>query len=131
MARYLAIFTDIIDEKDVNGFVVMTGKEVVTYEDLANSITWEITIDFDGFNLTYSSGEDLLSRIEFKEITQEEYKMLKKLFNLKFGVFITEDYLIDIVNEESDEYNEESDEYDEESDSYFNSYGSDDDDDDY
>ena len=45
------------------------------------------------------------------EISFEESKSLKKLFNNEFGVFITYDYLSSIVDEE-DDYGDDDDEFD-------------------
>jgi len=125
MAKYLAIFTDNLEGNDINGFVIMTEKEVDTYEHLANSITWEIKFPMEDLELIYADGEELLSKIEFKEISQEEYKVIKKLFNLKFGFFIDEEFLINMVNEEEDF--DDEDEEDDDND-YYDKYDSNDDD---
>lgn len=111
MAKYLAIFNDIIDDISVNGFSVMTEKEVETFEDLAISITWGFTYEVnDELEIDYSDGEELLSKIEFKEITVEESKTLKRLFNSQFGVFIDENFLIKVIGDEStDDYYDEDD----------------------
>ena len=111
MAKYLAIFNDIIDDITVNGFIVMTEKEVETFEELANSITWSFIYEVnDELEIDYSDGEELLSKIEFKEITLEEGKSLKRLFNSQFGVFVDENFLIKVIGEESnDDYDDEDD----------------------
>jgi hypothetical protein len=57
--------------------------------------------------LEYTSGDDLLTRIEYKEITNEEAKVLKKLFNNEYGVFIGLDYLEEVIGEEEDEETED------------------------
>jgi hypothetical protein len=123
MARYLATFSDTLGDIEINGFVTMTDKEVEHFEELAASITWDIVYKLGEEQLEYSSGEDLLTRIDFKEISNEEYKALKKLFDGKFGVFIDEDALNenlgDIEEEEEEEEEEEND----------SRYGKDDDDD--
>lgn len=113
MAKYLAIFNDTIDEIEINGFVVMTEKDVETYEEMASSITWPFVYALGEDELEYSSGEDLLSRIEFKEITPEEAKSFKRLFNNEFGVFIGESFLAEVIGDEEDD-NEFEDGYDEE-----------------
>ena len=114
MAKSLAIFNDTIDEIEVNGFIVMTEREVEEYEELALSITWPFTHNMGEDELEFSSGEDLLSKTEFKEITNDEAKVMKKLFNNEFGVVIGFDTLENIVDEEEDDFDEdeEDDDYD-------------------
>ena len=74
--------------------------------------------------LEYSSGEDLLSRIEFKEITNEEAKTFKRLFNNEFGVFITESFLEEVIGDEDEiDFDDEDD-----IDNQYDNYGDDDDD---
>jgi hypothetical protein len=112
MAKYLAVFTDTIDEIEINGFVVMTEKEVETYEQMATSIAWPFVFNVGEDELEYSSGEDLLTRIEFKEISLEESKTIKRIFNNEFGVFINENFLAEVIGEEEDD--EFDDDYDDE-----------------
>ncbi len=115
MAKFLAIFNDTIDEIEINGFFVMTEREIEEYEELALSITWPFTYNMGEDELEFSSGEDLLSKIDFKEISNDEAKTLKKLFNDEFGVFLGFDILENIVGEEDDfddEEDEDDDEYD-------------------
>ena len=121
MAKFIAIFNDTIDEIEINGFIVMTEKELEEYEELALSITWPFTYNMGEDEMEFSSGEDLLTKIDFKEISNDEAKSLKKLFNSEFGVFLGFDTLENIVGEEEDEFDEEEDEddspyYDEDSD---------------
>lgn len=121
MAKYLAIFNDTIDEIEINGFVVMTDKDVEAYEEMANSIAWPFVYALGEDELEYSSGDDLLSRIEFKELTPEEAKTFKRLFNNEFGVFISEGFLAEVIGEEDfddefeDGYDEDDDDYDDDS----------------
>lgn len=112
MAKYLAIFNDTIDEIEINGFVVMNEKDVETYEEMATSIGWPFVYAVGEDELEYSSGEDLLSRIEFKEITPEEAKTFKRLFNNEFGVFIGESFLAEVIGEEEYDDDEFEDGYD-------------------
>jgi hypothetical protein len=101
MSRYLAIFTDNHGEEfDVHGFKIMTEKEVDEFEELANSITWSFEYYANTECLFFSNGEDFLSRIEFKEISKDEYNTLKKVFNGEFGTFIGEEYLKTILDGE-------------------------------
>ena len=126
MAKFLAIFNDTIAEIEINGFIVMTERELEEYEELALSITWPFTHNLGEDELEFSNGEDLLSKIDFKEITNDEAKSLKKLFNDEFGVFLGFDTLENIVGEEEDEFDDEEDDEDD-----FGSYYGEDLDDDY
>jgi hypothetical protein len=115
MAKYLATFSDMVNEIEITGFVIMTDKEVENFEELATSITWDFTYDFgeeDQFQLEYSSGEDLLSRVEFKELNPEEVKTFKRLFNNKFGIFIGEEFLEQIIGNEDSDFDDDEDEDD-------------------
>jgi hypothetical protein len=115
MAKYLATFSDMVNEIEITGFVIMTDKEVENFEELASSITWDFTYDFgedDQFQLEYSSGEDLLSRVEFKELNPEEVKTFKRLFNNKFGIFIGEEFLEQIIGNEDSDFDDDEDEDD-------------------
>lgn len=113
MAKYLAVFTHEVESIEINGFVVMSNKEVENYEQLAESITWPITYELGDFTLNYSDGEELLSRIEFKELNPEEVKTYKRNFNNEFGVFIPESFLYtQIDDEDDDEDGEDNDDED-------------------
>lgn len=117
MAKYLATFTDTLDEIEINGFVVMSDREVENYEHLASSITWGFVFNMGDDELEFNSGEDLLSRIEFKEINSEESKTMKRLFNNEFGVFISEAFLSEVIGDEDDDEFEDED-MDDDYDSY-------------
>lgn len=124
MGRYIVIFRDNLNEEfDVNGFKIMTEKELAFYEELANSISWEFAFYANNESLYYLNGEDLLSRLDYKEISLDEYEMLDKIFNGEFGTFINEEFLQNILDGE-DSY--EEDEYDD--DSFDDSFNDDDDD---
>ena len=108
MSKYIAIFTDNhLEEFDVNGFRIMTEKEVDRFEELASSINFEFHFYASTECLTYSNGEDFLSRIEFKPISNEEYDNLDKLFGGEFGTFIGEEYLKVVMEGDSDETDDE------------------------
>ncbi len=121
MKKYLAIFNDEHYSVEINGFQVITEKEMDAYEELASSITWDFSFKLgDDKELEFGSGDDLLSKIDFKEISNEEYKILKKTFeNGIFGIFISEEYLQTIVSDsdestidsddEDDDFNEDDD----------------------
>ena len=114
MARYLAIFTDNPGEEfDVHGFKIMTEKEVNKFEEIASSIVWDFEYHANTEALVYSNGDDFLSRIEFKEITKDEYDVINKVFGGEFGTFISEDYLQTILDGDEDEDDDDDeDEYD-------------------
>jgi hypothetical protein len=111
MAKFIAIYSDTVEEIEINGFSVFTDKDIEEYEELAYSITWPFIYKMGDYEIEFSNGEDLLSKIDFKEISFEESKSLKKLFNNEFGVFISYDYLSSIVDEE-DDYGDDEDEFD-------------------
>ena len=114
MAKHLAIYQDTTGNQEFYGFRVMTTKEVSSYEELLESISWEInyfTCDEDTY-ITYYNGEELLNRIEFKEIKNEEYSILNELFENGFGYFPDQAFLesiIDRSNETEDEDDYEDD----------------------
>lgn len=113
MAKYLGLFSDTLGEIEITGFITMTDKEVENFEELASSITWDFTYKIGEEELEYSSGDDLLTRIDFKEITNEEYKTLEKVFNGEYGVFIGQDYLEDVIGDEDSDDDDDFDEGDE------------------
>jgi hypothetical protein len=120
MAKILAIYSDSIQEVDIQvdiqGFIIMTNKEMEDYEEVASSITWPFTYPIGELELEFGSGDDLLSRIEFKEISNDEAKAFKRLFNDEFGTFITEDELHNIIGDEDleEESDDDDDIYDDE-----------------
>jgi hypothetical protein len=114
MAKYIAIFNDVTSEEiTVNGFIIMTEKQMNSYEELASSITWDFDYKEDGLELNYINGEDLLDKIEFKELSVQEASLIKKLFGAKFGYFIDEELLFDVVQEEGEEEMDEDNDDDE------------------
>jgi hypothetical protein len=116
MAKNLVTFNDMIDEIEINGFVIMTDKEVENYEHMATSILWPFVFKIGEDELEYSSGEDLLSRMDFIEISNEEAKTIKRLFNDEFGVFVNEVFLAEIIGDE--EFDDEFDDDDDDDDYY-------------
>ena len=128
MAKYLATYSDTLGEIEITGFSVMTDKEVEHFEELASSITWDFVFPIGEEELGYSSGDDLLTRIDYREISNEEYKNLNKVFDKGFGVFVTEDFLLGIIGEVEDE---EEDDDDDDEDEGYERLRDDDDDDDY
>ncbi|MEI6880335.1 MAG: hypothetical protein WCK82_03240 [Bacteroidota bacterium] len=116
MAKYLVTFNDQINDIEIYGFKTMTEKEVENFERLAESITWGFSYKLGiSKKLNFSDGEDFLSKLEFKELTFEEDRNLKKLFNGEFGTFITEDVLEQITKEDED-YIDDLDDLDEDND---------------
>ena len=117
MAKYLVTFNDQYNDVELHGFKIMTDKEVESFEELASSISWNFIYPLNVGELEFSSGEDLLSRLEFKEISNEEYKVLSKIFDEEFGMFVTADYLEELISEEddfSDDDDDDDDEFDDE-----------------
>ena len=115
MAKYLAKFSSVVNEIEISGFVVMNEREVENFEELAVSITWDFVYEFgedDQFQIEFSDGEDLLSRIEFKEISLDEAKIIKRLFNNEFGTFIGEAFLEEVIGEEDSDFDEDDDDDD-------------------
>ncbi len=116
MAKYLATFSDSINDIEVTGFITMTDKEMEKFEELASSINWDFTYDvksieeMDVETLSFSSGDDLLSRIDFREISNDEYKVLNKLFDEGFGIFIGQEYLEEIISDENSEFDDDEEE---------------------
>ncbi len=125
MGKYIVTFSDSIGEIEVNGFVVMTDKEIENFEVLASSITWPFSYKLGEESLEYNNGDELLERLDYKEITPEEGKMIDRLFNDEFGVFIDSGFLETIVEEEDEDYDD--DDEDDEFGSYDDEYNDDDD----
>lgn len=118
MAKYLVTLTDSIGNIEVTGFMTMTDKEFEHFEEVCETISWDFSYPLGDEELFFSSGEDLLTRVDSKEISNEEYKALKKVFNdEKFGVFVDIDFLEDTLGD-IDEDEEEEDEEDYERGSY-------------
>ena len=114
MAKYIALFNDTLNDIEINGFTIMTDKEIERFEELASSISWEIIYPIGNDELVYVNGEDLLTRIEYKEISKEEDKALKKVFNTgEFGVFVGESFLENLIEDEEELDEEEEDEEEE------------------
>lgn len=123
MTKFLVTFTDTLDDIEINGFTVMTEKEVDSFEETAMSITWPFVYAMGQDELEFSSGDDFLSRIDFKEITNEEAKSLKKLFGDSFGVFIDEAFLEEVIGDEDDsDFDEDEDDIDDMYDNYDDDY---------
>jgi hypothetical protein len=122
MAKFLVIFTDTLDDIEINGFTVMTEKEYESFEETAMSITWPFVYALGQDELEFSSGDDFLTRIDSKEITNEEAKSLKKLFGDLFGVFIDEGFLQDVIGDE-DDFDDDEDE--DNIDDMYDNYGDD------
>ena len=118
MAKFLVTFTDTLDDIEINGFTVMTEKEYQSFEETAMSITWPFVYAMGQDELEFSNGDDFLSRIDSKEITNEEAKTIKRLFGDLFGVFIYEDFLQDVIGDEDDFDDEDEDDIDDMYDNY-------------
>lgn len=122
MAKVLVTFTDTLDDIEINGFTVMSEKEFESFEETAMSITWPFVYIMGQDELEFSSGDDFLSRIDTKEITNEEAKTLKRLFGDLFGVFIDEGFLEEVIGDEDDSNFDEDEDIDDMYDNYGDSY---------
>ena len=112
MAKHIAVFNDLVDDIELTGFQVMSSKELELFEELAMSISWDFIYQVGDKELVYSSGEELLTRIDFREITNEEFKSINNLFDGSFGVFIGQEYLEGLVDDNEDDSNlDEDDDY--------------------
>lgn len=123
MEKILVIFTDTIDELEINGFKIMRSDDYDELEKLAQKITWPFTYNIGDFEIEFNTGEDFLYRLEVKDISFEDEKALKRLFgtNNQFGVFIDTDFLREVIGEE-DEYDYDDDEEDYDDDDIDNLY---------
>lgn len=112
MAKYLATFTDRIGDVEINGFKTMTDKEIDSFESAASSINWGFSFPVGEENVYFTNGEDLLTRVEYKEINSVQYKTLGEIFDGKFGVFVDEDFLQTLVETDSVEDDEDDEDWD-------------------
>jgi hypothetical protein len=77
-------------------------------ESLSSSLSDDfLGADFFGLDSSLSNGDDFLSRIEFKEISKDEYETLDKVFGGEFGIFISEDYLQNVLDGDNENYNDD------------------------
>ena len=119
MAKFLVTFTDTLDDIEINGFTVMTEKEYESFEETAMSIAWPFVYAMGQDELEFSNGNDFLSRIDSKEITNEEAKTIKRLFGDLFGVFIDEGFLEEVIGDEDDsDFDDDEDDIDDMYDNY-------------
>ena len=119
MAKFLVTFTDTLDDIEINGFTVMTEKEYESFEETAMSIAWPFVYAMGQDELEFSNGDDFLSRIDSKEITNEEAKTIKRLFGDLFGVFIDEGFLQEVIGYEDDsDFDDDEDDIDDMYDNY-------------
>jgi hypothetical protein len=119
MAKFLVTFTDTLDDIEINGFTVMTEKEYESFEETAMSIAWPFVYAMGQDELEFSNGDDFLSRIDSKEITNEEAKTIKRLFGDLFGVFIDEGFLEEVIGDEDDsDFDDDEDDIDDMYDNY-------------
>ncbi len=112
MKKYIAIFTCEFNSVNLHGFQLMSEKQMDSYIELAESIIWDITFELgDDKELYFSDGLELLSNIEFNEVTNEEYKAISRTFvNGEFGTFIDKQFLDNLVEEEEETQIDDDDE---------------------
>ena len=97
----------------------MTEKEYESFEETAMSIAWPFVYAMGQDELEFSNGDDFLSRIDSKEITNEEAKTIKRLFGDLFGVFIDEGFLQEVIGYEDDsDFDDDEDDIDDMYDNY-------------
>ena len=80
--KLLIFDKDWADEFDVYGFTLMSDEEYIYFDKAMNSISQEPCGWYFGTNEGYEdeSIADMLSDVEVKDITLEEYNTIKKLF---------------------------------------------------
>lgn len=83
------------DEMDVEGFAMLEKSEADKLKKTLKNFKREFTVCI-GTNeeIDYEKGSDMLDELEFKKISEEEYKTVKKLFGTSGG----HDF-VDIVSE--------------------------------
>lgn len=107
----VSISADYADEFDLNEWMVMTVGEYKNMAEKLNGYENEIEWYF-GTNesLSYSDGEDLLSQLSIKKISQEEANVLNDLFDGSFdgggGVF---EHIFTLEDNEDDDDEDEDD----------------------
>ena len=108
MTKYVATFNDFLNGVELNGFTILTESEVDSLEEAASMLLLDFTYQVGDEELEFTSGEDLLTRIDFREITNAEYENLKKIFDGEFGVFVNESYLQSVIDElDESNYNDD------------------------
>jgi hypothetical protein len=132
MSKFLVRFNDTYKDIDILGFKLMSDIDVNHLQDLADSINWSFSFRIPNGKLEFSSGENLLSKMEFNEISDIEYKALKKIFGPQYGVFIDQDFLDKVLQDDYGFDDLESNYIDYDSDEYsYDDYGDDEISDDY
>lgn len=112
MSKVLVKFSDTFNDVEIIGFKVMTDIDSNYYQDMAESITWPFTFETSFGQIEFLNGDNLMSKLEFEEISDDEYKVLKRVFGDEYGIFIAKEYLEYIIDEENG-FDDEDDEYDE------------------
>jgi hypothetical protein len=101
MSKYLATYSDTLNNVDVFGFMLMSDKDMERYESLAMSITWSFSYNVSEVDyIDFIDGEEYLSKVEFKELTDEEFTAINNVFGDKFGMIISEDFLKIVLSDE-------------------------------
>lgn len=78
---YLVTFSaDWADEFEVKGFELMTEVECKKYKEVIKKLTDSFELDF-GTNeeLSFENGKSLNSSLTYKKITEDEFKLIKKM----------------------------------------------------
>ena len=92
MNKYLVIETaNWADEFDIQGFKIIEADSIKEVEDkLTNTLSFPCELGF-GTNEDqyYNTKEELLNDIEINLISEEEFKVLDKLFEIKYSFGVT------------------------------------------
>lgn len=78
--------TNYADEMDIQGYVMTTKDKSDDWRKKLKSVNYSFSLQI-GTNedIEYPSGEDLISEVVTKNITEEEYIILKKYFGTQGG----------------------------------------------
>lgn len=100
--------TNWADEMDIEGYILTSKDKSDDWKKKLKTVDFSFSLQI-GTNedIEYSSGEDLISEVSLKNITDEEYTTLKKYFGMQGGH--TEfwdglEYILEDLDDEDDDY---------------------------
>jgi len=108
---YLLTFSgNYADEFDISEFNTMKGNDVISIIEVLKAYEIEIEIYF-GTNeeLCFEDGNDLLSQISIKEISETEADVLIRLFGGEFGEANVFNFISEIGSEIDEDYEDDED----------------------
>lgn len=78
---YLVTFeADWADEFEVKGFSLMTEIECKKHKEVIKKLNYSFELSFGGNDgIEFKNGKDLNSCLTYKKITEDEYKLIKKM----------------------------------------------------